>query len=109
MGDADAIGLRGKRLHIRYDGGIELLAEYGGSNELAWKALAGPAAGAQGREVYEWYEAAPGVFFVAWLERTGTTVSQILDLQRGEVAAYVTFETPGGRQAVFMRGSVREA
>jgi phenolic acid decarboxylase len=102
-------GLRGKRLRIRYDSGIELEAEYPGSNELTWKALAGPAAGSEGREVYEWHEAAPGVFFVSWLERTGTTVSQVLDLPRGQVVAYITFETPNGRQAVFMQGSVNDA
>jgi hypothetical protein len=100
--------LRGRKLRFEYDNGVELTAEYPGANELVWRALAGPAAGTEGTEIYECAEVAPEVFFVSWLERSGTSVSQVIDLVRGALVSYVTFDTPSGRQAASMEGSVKE-
>lgn len=51
-------------------------------------------------------EVAPGIFFVSWMETSGTTVGQILDLNALRVSAFVTYAAESGRQSLFDVGTI---
>jgi hypothetical protein len=53
-------------------------------------------------------EVASNVFFISWLEKTGVSVSQVLDLGRSRVTAFVTYSTDQGRISLFDKGSITE-
>jgi molybdenum cofactor biosynthesis MoaF-like protein len=48
------------------------------------------------------------VFFISWLEKSGTSVSQVLDLNKMQVTAFVTFDASNGRQSMFDKGTLTE-
>jgi hypothetical protein len=45
-------------------------------------------------------------FFVNWIEASGTTVSQVLDLDAGHVVSFVTYTAGGTRQGTLDRGAL---
>jgi hypothetical protein len=48
------------------------------------------------------------VHFISWLEHNGLTVSQVLDLNKMVVCAFITFETVEGRQCAFDKGTLAD-
>jgi hypothetical protein len=100
--------LVGKTLLLRYQSGLQVIGHYRKSTEVTWEALTGPMKGSKGTEVVNMTEVAPNIFFVNWLEKSGTTVSQVLDLDKSIVTAFVTFDTPNGRQSLFDIGTLTE-
>jgi hypothetical protein len=85
-----------------------VIGHYSENSEVNWEALTGPATGTQGTETANIAEIAPDIFFVGWVEKSGTTVSQVLDLNKGVATCFVTFDTPNGRQSMFDKGSLTE-
>jgi len=102
------MNLIGRRLRFHYDSGLEVVGYYSTPTEVFWEALTGPAKGSKGTESVNMAEVAPNVFFVNWVEKSGTTVSQVLDLDKLVVTAFVTFDTPQGRQSMFDKGTLTE-
>lgn len=100
--------LIGKKLRFDYDSGLQVIGHYSESTEVTWEALTGPAKGTTGRESVNMAEVAPNIFFVNWVEESGTTVSQVLDLDRSRATAFVTFDTPKGRLSMFDKGTLTE-
>ena len=100
--------LIGKKLLFHYESGLQVIGHYSTPTEVSWEALTGPAKGSKGIESVDMAEIAPNIFFVNWLEKPGTTVSQVLDLDRLVVTAFVTFDTPEGRQSLFDKGTLTE-
>jgi hypothetical protein len=100
--------LVGKILVLRYASGLAVRATYASGTELRWEALSGPSAGRTGREEIDAVEVAPDVYFVSWLEKDGTSVSNVLDLKAMRVKAFVTYDTGSGRQRLFDEGTVEE-
>jgi MoaF C-terminal domain len=98
----------GRRILIKYESGLHVEAHYTNSTQVFWKAITGPEAGTTGTETIYALEVAPKVFFISWLEKSGVSVSQILDLERITAAAFVTFDTEAGRQCHFDRGTFIE-
>lgn len=98
----------GKRFLFRYASGLEVTGHYRAADQMAWEALSGPSKGSKGTEKIHAQEVAPNVFFISWLEKTGTTVSQVLDLNKMQVTAFVTFDSGNGRQSMFDKGTLRE-
>ena len=98
----------GKRFLFRYESGLEVVGHYKSPTALDWEARTGPAKGTRGSERIHAVEVAPGIFFVSWLEEKGTTVSQVLDLNKSQVTAFVTFDTGTARQGLLDRGTLRE-
>jgi len=97
-----------KKLIFDYESGLQVIGHYSNSNEVSWEALSGPAKGSKGTESVDMAEIAPNIFFVNWIEKSGTTVSQILDLDKMIATAFVTFDTPEGRQSMFDKGTLTE-
>ena len=102
------MNLIGKRLLFHYESGLQVIGHYSTPTEVSWEALTGPAKGSKGTESVDMAKIAPNIFFVNWIERSGTTVSQVLDLEKLVVAAFVTFETPQGRQSMFDKGTLKQ-
>ena len=102
------MGLFGKRFLFKYESGLQVVGEYSSPSVVSWEALSGPAKGSRGRESASIAEVYPNLFFVNWVETSGTTVSQALDLENMIVTAFVTFDTPQGRQSMFDKGTLAE-
>lgn len=99
--------LAGKSFLLTYPTGLRIIGRYAESS-LTWEALTGPAAGTTGTERTYTYEVAPGIFFVSWAEASGTTVSQVLDLNTLVVTGFVTFGSDKGRSVMSLQGSMAE-
>ena len=100
--------LIGKKLLFHYESGLQVIGHYSSPTEVSWEALTGPAKGSTGTESVHMAEIAPSLFFVSWIEKSGTTVSQVLDLNEMVVTGFVTFDTPQGRQSIFDKGTLTE-
>lgn len=97
--------LTGKRLRFKYRSGLEVAGIYE-AGSVAWEAFTGPAQGSKGTERTHAAEIAPGIHFVSWVEASGTTVSQVIDLNALAVWCFVTYDTGSGREAMLDSGSV---
>jgi hypothetical protein len=97
--------LDGTTVVLTYDSGLRVRGKYG-PDTLEWEALEGPDRGATGTERTYVREIGPGTYFVSWLEASGTTVSQVLDLPAGSVLSFITYEDEGERMALLDAGSV---
>jgi hypothetical protein len=86
-----------------YPDGLVIRVVVADEKHLDWEGIEGPAKGQRGREECDRREVAPGVHFISWLEKDGTAISQVVDLNRGTVLCNVT----AGGQRCFMEGTVR--
>lgn len=101
--------LVGKSLLLKYQSGLEVIGRYRSETHMDWETASGPQRGASGSEAVHVAQVAPHLYFVSWLEKKGgTTVSQVLDLDRLQVTAFVTFDVDKGRQSQFDRGTITE-
>jgi phenolic acid decarboxylase len=99
--------LTGRRFHISYPNGLELDAIYF-EEEVSWSVTAGPPAGRSGTDKTHEIEVGPGIYFVSWIEETGTTVSQLLNLNAMRITSFVTFDADGTRASTFQTGTLTE-
>jgi hypothetical protein len=60
------------------------------------EALSGPVKGKKDTETIQAVEVAPEVFFINWLEKEGTSVSNVLDLGSMKMFAFVTHDGGDG-------------
>jgi phenolic acid decarboxylase len=102
------MSFQGKKVLIRYKSGLEVKAHYKNATTLEWEALTGDSKGMKGTEKIHALEVAPNVFFINWLENSGVTVSQVLDLNKFVVSSFVTFDSGTGRQSMLDEGTVIE-
>jgi len=99
----------GKKILLRYESGLDVVAEYKTATEMTWKAMSGAAKGSSSTEEIYAAEVAPDVFFISWLEKEkGISVSNVIDFANKKVTAFVTFESAQGRQSFFDKGTVVE-
>lgn len=73
-----------------------------------WRTLSGPQKGQEGTEKIFSVEVAPGVFFISRLEKSGVSVSNVVDFRSGSVAAFVTFDAGDSRMATFDKGTLQD-
>jgi len=98
----------GKKILLHYDNGLEIIGDYKSPNEISWEALSGPAKGMKGNENIQALEVASDIFFINWLEESGTTVSQILDFNNSTMVAFTTYDSDKGRQQTLGKGTFSE-
>lgn len=97
--------LIGKQLLFDY-GSMTVKASYQNDNKLHWEVDS-----TMGDETISYRRLSPSSFFVNWIEQDGTTVSQVIDLSKHEVSAYITVPSTdstarGGRSATMLQGKV---
>ena len=98
----------GKRILLHYENGLEILGDYKSLTEVSWEALSGPAKGMKGTEKIQALEVSSDIFFINWLESSGTSVSQILDFNNSTMVAFSTYDSDKGRQQTLGKGTFRE-
>ncbi len=98
------MNLSGRAFIYRYASGLEVLGRFLDGDKVAWETRSGPSAGQSGTEHASITEIRPGLFFASWVETSGVTVSQVLDLDRQRVLSFVSFDTPAGRRAASDEG-----
>jgi len=87
LAEVKTMSFVGKKLLFRYDSGLQVEGHYTSPTALNWRAVEGPPKGQTGAETIHAVEITPGVFFISWLEKGGTSVSQVVDLNRSKVTA----------------------
>lgn len=97
--------LTGRTLTLTYQSGLIVRGTYG-ADSVSWEALSGPAQGRTGTERTYVHALSPTTYFVSWVEASGTTVSQVLDLDSRRVWAFVTYPTGATREAMMDRGTI---
>ena len=89
MVQASDTTLVGKRIHLSFKGNSSVV-EYLSHQQLYWFSKDSIHGEKEGRDTYNALHIEPHVFFVNWVERDGTTVSQILDLRERTCQAFIT-------------------
>jgi hypothetical protein len=81
--------LVGKRIHLSFEGNTSTV-EYLSHQHLYWFSKDSVHGEKEGRDNYTALHIEPHVFFVNWVERDGTTISQVLDLRARTCQAFIT-------------------
>lgn len=81
--------LVGKRLYLSFDRNSSVV-EYLSPQHLYWFSKDSVHGEKEGRDYYNSLHIEPHVFFVNWVERDGTTVSQVIDLKERTCQAFMT-------------------
>jgi hypothetical protein len=102
------MGLEERKFLYIYRSGLRVEGEFLPDGKVAWRALSGPAAGSNGTEIASIAEVRPDLWFVSWVESSGTTVSQTLDLHTMTVTSFVTFDAGGMRRGMVDTGALQE-
>lgn len=102
----------GKALEVKYITGYHFRIEYLTENTLRWTSLNERTDGAPmtGEETFYLHQQRDEIFTISWVEDSGIVVSQNLDLERGKVYAFMTWNEPsarGGRDVLAHEGTVK--
>ncbi|WP_406470430.1 MoaF-related domain-containing protein [Streptomyces sp. NBC_01615] len=90
--DAAAPAFAGRRYVFRVDNGTVFRNTYAADGRtLHWHTVEGPAKGTAETVTLHHAEIAPNLYFVSWIEASGTTVSHVMDLNRNTVRAFWTY------------------
>jgi hypothetical protein len=100
--------LSGKRVLMQYPNGLEIQNHYLSPDSLEWEIMSGPSKGEKGIETTHTVEIAPRIFFVSWLERSGTTVSHVIDFNKSQATVFVTIGVWKERKIIFGQGAFKE-
>lgn len=65
---------------FNYEGGSVYRLTVKDAKSLSWECIKGPEKGAQGIEKSERFKVADKIYFVSWVEKTGTQVSRVINL-----------------------------
>src|SRR5262245_44929691 len=104
----DVMALEGRKFLYTYKSGLRVEGEVLSGSRVAWRAPSGPAVGSSGTEAASIAEVRPGLWFVSWVEGSGTTVSQVLDLDMMAVTNFVTFQAGPARRGMLDTGTLSE-
>lgn len=99
----------GKRLILTYYSGMIAKVHYVSEKEVHWQTFENEIKTGEDTEEMDYYRLNDYQFFVNWIEKDGTTVSQIIDLKNHTVRVYLTYEdsnTIAGRMAQVLAGKV---
>lgn len=97
MVQASDTTLVGKRIHLSFEGNSSVV-EYLSHQQLYWYSKDSVHGEKEGRDNYRVLHIEPHVFFVNWVERDGTTISQVLDLKERTCQAFMTSNVYSARK-----------
>lgn len=101
--------LVGRKVTIEYP---EMKADitYLNDSTLHWSTIGENGELAEGVERMNYKNLGDNRFFINWIEQDGITVSQVVDVNKGEVTAFMSFDdetsSTGRRSATFMVGKL---
>ena len=86
---------------------------YKSENQLHWKTVNAEGVVSEGEETISYKQVGDHLFFVNWIEQDGLTVSQVIDTQKGQVDAFLSYadqaSSQGERSANFIQGTFQFA
>lgn len=95
--------LIGKKAVLTYP---ELKAEvhYISENKIHWKTTDPEGNVAEETNELTYKKIGENLYFLNWIESDATTVSQMIDLEKNSVSAYLTYDENGQRNALLLEG-----
>ena len=83
---------------------------YLNDSTLTWKTTDADNKVAEGTERFAYRKVEGNVFFLNWIEEDGTTVSQVIDVNKKKVYVYLSYSDTekgrGGRNADLIEGTI---
>ncbi len=78
----------GKTIRVSNPHGDIFDVTFDDANKLHWIAVEGPMKGKQGQSDFHAHEASPNVWYLNWVEKDGTVMSQLIDWNKKTVFAF---------------------
>lgn len=101
--------LQGKTLDLNYSSGDHYYVSILSEDQLRWKSIGVSDGGpTEETENYTVKQIATNVYFVSWMEQSGMTVSEVIDLPNQKVYATITWgddTKANGRDSVTIEGT----
>lgn len=101
--------LQGKKLDLNYTSGDHYIVTVLSETQLNWLSIGTSDGGPTTEtEAYTVREVGQDVYFVSWMEQSGMTVSEVIDLKQGKVYATITWADgtkANGRDSVAIEGT----
>lgn len=83
---------------------------YISETELHWKTITKENEVAEDSETISYKKVGDNLFFISWIEKTGETVSQVVDLANNKVTVFLSYQdddsTQGKRGSTFFEGTL---
>ncbi|WP_216823545.1 MoaF-related domain-containing protein [Niastella vici] len=99
----------GKTGFIAFPGGVKVEENFLSDTTLHWKYTDANGTATQEDEHISYKKINDSLYFINWIEKSGLTVSQILDLKKGTATAFTSrFDEKsdrGQRSSLFLEGS----
>lgn len=88
-----------KSVIVAYETGYLFQIDYLGDNKLRWTSLkeGTDTSPISAEETFSFVEIADDIFFINWIEESGTVISQIADFKNMKVTAFMTWDDENGR------------
>lgn len=103
--------LIGKTATISYPD-FDAEIDYISTKKLHWKTIQKDGEIAEGTETIFYEQISPKEFFINWIERDGLTVSKIVNVETGEVNAFISYKNESDirnkRSGVLLQGNWTE-
>lgn len=97
--------LIGKSAKVIYNTGFKYRIDYLSDGSLRWTSLKEEDKGASGLEDVFYNELGDGLYTLAWIEDSGVCVSQSLDINKGKIWAFISWDEEGERKGLENEGS----
>ena len=100
----EPVVLIGKKALLTYPS-LKAEVQYLSDNQLHWKTTDPQGQVAEQTNALTLKAINPTQYFLSWEEDDGTTVSQVIDTEKGTVTAFITYEDKGKRVSQLLEGS----
>ncbi|MFI6731392.1 MoaF-related domain-containing protein [Nonomuraea sp. NPDC050451] len=105
-----ALTYAGQTFIFRVDNGVVFRNTYTADGTgLHYETIEGPAKGAQETVELHAAEVVPGIFILGWVERSGMTISHVMNLNTHTVHAFWTYDPGQGRTGELHTGTLSPA
>lgn len=86
----------------QYEGGSVYRVVVNDAKLMRWTCIQGPEKGASGTEHPDRFKIADNIYFASWVEKTGTNVTQVLNLNTMKVYSTIT----DGKERYVISGTI---
>ena len=98
------VNIIGKQARLKYPA-LTAQVTYLSDKEIHWKTTDDKGQVAEQTNALTLKSINPTQYFLSWVEDDGTTVSQVIDTEKGTVTAFLTYEEVGKRVSQFLEGT----
>ncbi len=98
------VNIIGKQALLKYPA-LTAQVSYLSDKEIHWKTTDDKGQVAEQTNVLTLKSINPTQYFLSWVEDDGTTVSQVIDTEKGTVTAFLTYEEEGKRVSQLLEGT----